>query len=334
MKDYIGETLNQPLYILLRVFECNSVPGATPPASPGNGQTNGLVLGKEQESWTLIYEAPPVCLTDFEGRVLDDHVIAFDDDSKFHYKHPYNPAPSTLFEPQEAGNHEPSAAYPCCPSPLSGIVAPPEDCVQQRAVMYQMLAMYNRRMPQKVAVRAPPAGPWSRARAIQAITATVMQPFQVVPEVSLEVVLPDGAESKCTFPLPLVITQFMRPVTLSPAAFMQLWFDGALHSRLMGVRLSSRLRSGGLSELMKVVTFNGKFRATDGIKHRLAENSIFSIGELPAIGDMPSDCRCMIRVWHGPFGAASMAKLEVKAEDQRVAAAVFELLAYAIEDGE
>lgn len=183
-------------------------------------------------------------------------------------------------------------------------------------------------------VRAPPAGSRAPARVIQTISATIMQPFQIVPEVTLEVVLPDGAEHKCTFALPLIITQFMKPVTLLPAAFMQLWFDGSLHSRLMSIRLSRRLLAAGRQELLKVVTFNGKLRLGDGIKHRLAEGSIFAIGELAAIGDMVTDCKCLVRLWQPQPGGTTMAKLETKAHDRRVAAAVFELLAYLLEDAE
>ncbi|KYF42300.1 hypothetical protein TGARI_212045 [Toxoplasma gondii ARI] len=118
MRYYIGETLNQPLYIIVRVFERNSVPGATPPASPDNEQTDELVSEKEQESWTLVYEAPPVCLTELEGRVMDDEVITFDDDSHFHYKHPYTPPPPTLFQAQVAGQHEQPADYTSCHLPV------------------------------------------------------------------------------------------------------------------------------------------------------------------------------------------------------------------------
>ncbi|PFH35845.1 hypothetical protein BESB_054960 [Besnoitia besnoiti] len=529
LRDYVGETLNQPLYILLRVFERSSMPGATPPASPGSGREENTVSEHEEESWKLIYEAPPVRLTEPDGCIVDDDVISFREDCSFHYKHTYSPAPPTLFEAKEteecvAKDKQPIVARhtipcqtetpfytrpqlavtdvasprvkamnakilgdtrPCSPRAIagrataeacygdstdscrapesphcSGVAAPAltmrksstsdstllrgwgdrsrgyEDCWNTGAPLYKSerwirttflptsaaasarveaanrfkdvcllqqgllyeddvlsvtcvvgttvfpsdnvlhasveLSIVNNALGGGAAtlseslcddrglptgfhsvrtvienveqgalscfvspiVRAPPAGPRSPARAVQTISATIMQPFQIVPEVTLEAVLPDGTENRCTFPLPLVITQFMRPVTLSPAAFMQLWFDGTLHSRLMSLRLSRRLTSGGFSELTKVATLNGKFKATDGIKHRLAENSIFAVGELAAVGDMPTDSRCLVRVWQGEFGAASAAKLEVKADDRRIAAAVFELLAYVLEDGE
>ncbi|EPR61932.1 hypothetical protein TGGT1_212060 [Toxoplasma gondii GT1] len=119
---------------------------------------------------------------------------------------------------------------------------------------------------------------------------------------------------------------------LYPTESGQVSYVGHTHSA--DITEYGRLKTGDPSELLTIATFNGKFRAIHGIKHRLAENSILSIGELAAIGNMPTNCCCLVRVWQGPFSAASMAKLEVKAQDRRVAAAVFELLVYAMEDEE
>ncbi|PHJ22745.1 transmembrane protein [Cystoisospora suis] len=399
LRGYVGDALNQPLYLLLRVFECKSVILASPPVSPANREASVLASEEEQDRWEMLYEAPPVCVVDAEGRFVDDGSIVFDEDSAFQYKHPFTPKPSKLLE--TADQVPPDCNPPVrsgCPSGLMERGGFIPECTSQEVVPLRQgllfkdnvlsvscvvgttafpernafhasieLSVVNRgssgieSLSEETAlqagfhsvhatvenveqealacsvspfVRAPPAGSRTPGRVIQTISATIMQPFQVVPEVTLEVVLPDGAEHRCTFALPLIVTQFMKPLTLLPAAFMQLWFDGSLHSRLMSVRISSRLMAAGPEELLRVVTFNGKFKASNGIKHRLAEGSIFAIGELAAIGDMVTDCKCLVRLSQAQCGALAMAKLETKAQDRRVAAAVFELLAYLLEDAE
>ncbi|KAL8449293.1 hypothetical protein Emag_003677 [Eimeria magna] len=177
----------------------------------------------------------------------------------------------------------------------------------------------------------PPGGP---PRVIQTIVVTVLKPFLVVPEVVLEVGLPDGREDKSIFALPVVLAQFLKPLSLSPAAALQLWFDAALHSRLTSVRLSPSVLCCGDALLQEIVSFNGRLQITKDIKHRLADNALIAVGELAAIGDMVGDSKCVVRLWRGGPTTGAMAKVEVKAYDPRVAASVYELLVYLLEDAD
>ncbi|KAL8269938.1 hypothetical protein Esti_006126 [Eimeria stiedai] len=176
--------------------------------------------------------------------------------------------------------------------------------------------------------------PGGSARVIQTIVVTVLKPFLVVPEVVLEVGLPDGRENKSIFALPVVLAQFLKPLSLSPAAALQLWFDAALHSRLTSVRLSPSVLCCGDSLLQEIVSFNGRLQLMKDIRHRLADNALIAVGELAAIGDMEGDSKCVVRLWRGGPSTGAMAKVEVKAYDQRVAASVYELLVYLLEDAD
>ncbi|KAL8431506.1 hypothetical protein ACSSS7_005215 [Eimeria intestinalis] len=177
----------------------------------------------------------------------------------------------------------------------------------------------------------PPGGP---PRVIQTIVVTVLKPFLVVPEVVLEVGLPDGREDKSIFALPVVLAQFLKPLSLSPAAALQLWFDAALHSRLTSVRLSPSVLCCGDALLQEIVSFNGRLQIMRDIKHRLADNALIAVGELAAIGDMEGDSKCIVRLWRGGHTTGAMAKVEVKAYDPRVAASVYELFVYLLEDAD
>ena len=173
---------------------------------------------------------------------------------------------------------------------------------------------------------------------IQTVVVTVLKPFLVVPEVVLEVGLPNGEEERNVFALPVVLSQFMRPLRLYPAALLQLWFDGGLHSRLTALRLAPAVAAAGAPLLQQIVSLGGKLGLVCGVRHRLAENSLLAAGEFPAIGDMQGDCRALVRLWRGPHpaaaAAAAAAKLEVKAQDPRVAASLYELLVYLLEGSE
>ncbi|XP_026190710.1 uncharacterized protein LOC34620557 [Cyclospora cayetanensis] len=183
-------------------------------------------------------------------------------------------------------------------------------------------------------VRAPGGGPRGPPRVIQTVVVTVLKPFLVVPEVVLEVGLPDGREDRSVFALPVVLSQFVKPLSLSPAAALQLWYDTSLHTRLTSVRLSPSVSSCGPSFLEEIVSLGGKLCLIKGIKHRLADSALIAAGELAAIGDMESDCNCIVRFWKGPSVSGATAKLEVKAQDPRVVASLYELLLYLLEDAE
>lgn len=183
-------------------------------------------------------------------------------------------------------------------------------------------------------VRAPGGAPGGPPRVIQTVVVTVLKPFLIVPEVVLEVGLPDGREDRSVFALPVVLSQFLKPLSLSPGAALQLWFDVSLHCRLTSVRLSPSVSSCGDAFLHEIVSFNGKLNIIKDIRHRLADNAIIAVGELAAIGDMEGDCKCIVRLWRGGTATAAMAKVEVKAYDPRVAASIYELLVYLLEDSE
>lgn len=183
-------------------------------------------------------------------------------------------------------------------------------------------------------VRAPGGGPGGPPRVIQTVVITVLKPFLIVPEVVLEVGLPDGTEDRSVFALPVVLGQFLKPLSLSPAAALQLWFDPALHSRLTSVRLSPSVSSCGEALLQEIVSFGGRLQLVSDIKHRLADNALIAVGELSAIGDMEGDSKCIVRLWRAAATSGAMAKVEVKASDARVAASVYELLLYLLEDSE
>ncbi|KAL8431899.1 hypothetical protein Efla_002736 [Eimeria flavescens] len=164
------------------------------------------------------------------------------------------------------------------------------------------------RAPASGSVGGGPHGGGGPPRVIQTIVITVLKPFLVVPEVILEVGLPDGREDKSIFALPVVLAQFLKPVTLSPAAALQLWFDPSLHSRLTSVRLSPAVSAGGDTLLQEIVSFNGRLQPVTDIKHRLADNALIAVGELAAIGDMEGDSKCIVRLWRGGPATGALAK--------------------------
>ena len=181
-------------------------------------------------------------------------------------------------------------------------------------------------------VRAPGETAKSCPRAIQTVVISVMKPFLSPPELLLDVSLYSGEEQQIIFALPLVLPHFMRPLQLSPAAALQLWLHESMHARLSSIKLSPSVSSAGLAFIEEVISLGGKFAVIKGIKHRLAANSIFAAAELSAIGDLPADCKAVVRYTAAATsGVSAAAKIQVKAQDPTVAASIYELLIYLLE---
>ncbi|KAL8449294.1 hypothetical protein Emag_003678 [Eimeria magna] len=104
LRDTVGDTCSQPIYLLLRVYECTKVRDLSPPLTPTAAAGSEGVGGpppfqgplEETEGWSVVYEAPPVDLGD-RSRVAPEHV-KLHEGAKFYYKHQIIPAVPKLFE--------------------------------------------------------------------------------------------------------------------------------------------------------------------------------------------------------------------------------------------
>lgn len=99
LKDAVGDTCNQPIYLLLRIFECSKLPDLSPPSTPTAGGPGGPYDGgpqEETEGWTVVYEAPPVELGDRSK--VSPETVRLHEGARFYYKHQIVPAVPKLFE--------------------------------------------------------------------------------------------------------------------------------------------------------------------------------------------------------------------------------------------
>ena len=98
LKETVGDSCHQPIYLLLRIYECTRVPDLSPPSTPTSGAPGNPYGGphEETEGWAVIYEAPPVELGDRSK--VSPEAVRMHDGSRFYYKHSIIPAQAKLFE--------------------------------------------------------------------------------------------------------------------------------------------------------------------------------------------------------------------------------------------
>ena len=167
---------------------------------------------------------------------------------------------------------------------------------------------------------------------------SILSPFLSPPELLLQYCLLDGTEQQIVFALPLLLPHFLLPLQqLSPAAALQLWFDESLYCHFTSLRLSPAAAAAGVSFLQQTVSLGGRLAIIKDIKHAVAQNSLFAAGELLAIGDMKGDSKAIVRLTPAAAAAAAThfaaaVKLQVKAQDPRLAASLYELLVYLLEE--